>query len=75
MATWHQVQHLVTGVGCTHHSGRDSTLAGWHTLLQISDGWDMTKVRPLLAALRADAEPGEEFRFITHKETTEVFDG
>jgi hypothetical protein len=75
MHTRHEVQHRIIGVGCIHHSGRDSTLFGWHSILQISTGWDTTKTSPLLAGLRADSEPGEEFRFVTHTETTEVFDG
>lgn len=75
MVVSHDVQHRILGVGCTHHSGRDSVLFGWHSLLTISSGWDMTKTPPLLTGLRADAEPGEEFRFVTHTQKDEVFDG
>jgi hypothetical protein len=73
MKTCHEVQHRILGVGCIHHSGRDSILYGWHKILVIDSGWDMSKTAPLLAGLRAEAEPGEEFRFITHTETAEVF--
>jgi hypothetical protein len=75
MKVWHEVQHRILGVGCIHHSGRDTILIGWHPIMTISTGWDMSKTAPLLAGLRAEAEPGEEFRFFTHTETEEIFNG
>jgi hypothetical protein len=75
MHTRHEVQHRIIGAGCIHHAHPDGILFGWHTLLNISDGWDMTRTPALLTGLREEAEPAEEFRFLTHTETTEVFNG
>ena len=70
MKVWYEVQHKITGLpgGCPHHNTED-----WHNVLVISDGWDVSKSAPLLTGLRADAEPGEEFRFV--KFTRDVLDG
>jgi hypothetical protein len=74
MRIWHEVQHRI-GVGCIHHAHRDAILAGWHTVMTIGDGWDTSKTPALLNGLRAESEPGEDIRFVTHTETTEVFNG
>ena len=73
--TQHEVQHRIIGVGCIHHASPDCVVFGWHKLLMISSGWDMTRTPPLLASLRVDSEPGEEFRWVTRTETEEIFNG